>query len=253
MTEGTRAHRRTGRSDRPKNDAAAWPQLEPRTLVDRVLAVIVAQAARGVILPNDRIVESDLARRLGVSRVPIREALRRLESQGVVTDEPYRGIRLTPVTNRRVRELIEARATLEITAAHAAVDAGRHGRPWTDRLRDAVLEMERTAEQNDAYGLAAMDTEFHRAMCRLGDNEVLLDLWQTLAQQITIIFGLATTGRPMPAIVAEHHELLNTLESGNKERIARTLHQHITVMNLAVDFEAIVEQRRRSRQDGTRG
>lgn len=244
---------RTERPDPPKDDDAAWPQLEPRTLVDRVLAVIVAQAARGVILPNDRIVESDLARRLGVSRVPVREALRRLESQGVVTDEPYKGIRLRPVTNRRVRELIEARAALETTAAHAAVDAGRHARPWTDTLRDAVAEMERTAERNDAYGLAAMDTEFHRAMCRLGGNEVLLDLWQTLAQQITIIFGLATTGRPMPGIAAEHHELLDALESGNKRRIERALHRHITVMNLAVDFEAIVEQRRRSRQDGTTG
>ncbi len=240
---------RSERSGAPTEADGAWPQLEPRTLVDRVHRVIVAQAARGAILPNDRIVESDLARKLGVSRVPVREALRLLESQGVVSNEPYKGIRLRPVTNRRVKDLIEARTALEITAAHAAVDAGRHRPPWTVDLEAAIVEMARMAERNDAYGLAAMDTEFHRELCRLGGNEVLLDLLETLAQQVTIIFGLATTGRRMPGIVAEHDELLAAFRSGDKARISQALHQHITVMNLSVDYEAIVEQRRRRRDN----
>lgn len=224
-----------------------WPQLAPETLVDKAAEAVIAQAARGVILPGDRIVESDLARKLGVSRVPVREALRMLESRGIVVNEPYKGIRLREVTNRRVKDLIEARAALETTAAHRAVDVGHHRAPWTRAIEAATAEMEEMAARDDAYGLAAADTAFHRALCALADNGVIVDLWQTLAQQLTIIFGLATTNKTMPSVVEEHHELLAVLRTGDKQRIAKVLHTHITVMNLTVDYEAIVEARRAQR------
>ena len=220
-----------------------WRPLQPQTLVDLVIDAVIGQAARGAILPGDRIVEADLARKLGVSRVPVREALRLLESQGIVLNEPYKGIRLRPVTNRRVMELIEARTALETSAAHRAVAAGANRGAAVEPLRDAVAEMELMAARGDAYGLAAADTTFHRDLCRLGGNTVVLDLWETLARQVTIIFGLATLGKPMPAIVAEHSELLGVLESGDNAAIAEALRVHITVMNLAVDYEAIVAGR----------
>ncbi|MGL4323972.1 MAG: GntR family transcriptional regulator [Beijerinckiaceae bacterium] len=234
----------------PSGDEPAWPKLQPQTLADRVVESIVSQAARGAILPGDRIVETDLAQKLGVSRVPVREALRLLESGGIVINEPYKGIRLRPLTNRWVRDLVEARTALETSAAHRAVDAGHHRGEWIAPLRQAVADMELMARRRDAYGLAAADTAFHRAMCRLGGNSVVLDLWETLARQLTIVFGLATLGKPMAAIVEEHHDLLGVLMKGNKAKITATLHDHITVMNLAVDYEAIQDERRRARLQG---
>jgi DNA-binding GntR family transcriptional regulator len=228
-------------------DLEAWPQLVPQTLVERIAEALIAQAARGVILPGDRIVESDLGRRLGVSRVPVREALRMLESQGIVINEPYKGIRLREVTNQRVRDLIEARTALETIAAHRAVDAGRHLPPWCSPVEAATQEMAEMASRGDAYGLAAADTAFHRALCMLGGNSVIVDLWETLAQQLTIIFGLATTGKTMPSVVSEHRELLGALRTGDKRRIAKVLHTHITLMNVSVDYEAIIDARRAAR------
>ncbi|MBN9060913.1 MAG: GntR family transcriptional regulator [Rhizobiales bacterium 65-9] len=224
-----------------------WRPLQPQTLVDLVIEALISQAARGAVLPGDRIVEAELARRLGVSRVPVREALRLLESQGIVLNEPYKGIRLRPVTNQRVHDLIEARTALETTAAHAAVAAGRNRGEWLDPLRAAVAEMDLMAARQDAYGIAQTDTDFHRTLCRLGGNSVVLDLWETLSRQSTIIFGLATLGKPMPSIVDEHRELLVVLEAGEKNAIAAALHQHITVMNLAVDYETILNERRARR------
>ena len=185
-----------------------WRPLQPQTLVDLVIDALISQAARGAVLPGDRIVEAELARKLGISRVPVREALRLLESQGIVVNEPYKGIRLRPVTNRRVHDLIEARTALETSAAHRAVAAGHNRDGWIAPLRAAVDEMDLMAARKDAYGIAAADTNFHRALCRLGGNSVVLDLWETLSRQSTIIFGLATLGKPMPAIVDEHRELL---------------------------------------------
>jgi DNA-binding GntR family transcriptional regulator len=232
-----------------RNDTgpAEWQPLQPQTMVDLVIDAIVPAAAAGMILPGDRIVESDLARKLGVSRVPVREALRLLESQGIVVNEPYKGIRLRPITNQRIHDLIEARAALEASAVTRAVGAGRNKGAHLEPMRAAVREMDLMATRGDAYGLALADMQFHRALCHLSANSVTIDLWETLSRQFIIIFGLATLSKPMPAIVDEHHELIDALESGNLSAISSALNEHITVMNDAVDYEAVVARRRAER------
>lgn len=251
MARPQRARPLDRQADPPAATDAGWAPLRPQTLVERVGDSVIAQAARGVILPGDRLVEADLARKLGVSRVPVREALRMLESQGIVVNEPYRGIRLRPVTNARVRDLVEARTALETTAALRAVAAKRHRGAAIEPMQAAVAAMRGCAARSDAYGLAAADADFHRALCRLGGNAVLVDMWETLARQMTIIFGLATLGKKMPAIVEEHVALLEDLQSGQRGRLTAALDEHITAMNLAVDYEAILEARR-ARRDGAK-
>ncbi len=75
-------------------------------------------------------------------RVPVREALRLLESHGIVVNEPYKGIRLRPLTNRWVKDLVEARTSLETSAAHRAVDAGHHRGQWVEPLKRAIADMD---------------------------------------------------------------------------------------------------------------
>ncbi|MBD0276255.1 MAG: GntR family transcriptional regulator, partial [Acetobacteraceae bacterium] len=82
-------------------------------MVEQAAEAIVAAAARGAFLPGDRLVEAEIARDLGISRVPVREALRLLESQGIVVNTPYRGVRLVEVDARRVQQMLEVRCVLE--------------------------------------------------------------------------------------------------------------------------------------------
>ena len=219
-------------------------KLQPRTLVHQVIDALVAGAAEGLILPGDRIVEAELALQLGVSRVPVREALRVLESQGVVLNEPYKGIRLTPVSPERIDHLIEVRVVLETTATGRAIRLQRNAEPQIAELQDIVREMEISAQAGDVYAFANADTSFHRTLCGFAGNTVLSDMWEMLARQMTIIFGLSTIGKPMPAIIEEHRSLIEVFGAGDQAEMARAIQDHIDVQIHKVDLEKIVAQRR---------
>jgi len=223
-----------------------------RTLVDQVVDAIVAGAARGVILPGDRIVETEIAQELSMSRVPVREALRLLESQGLVVSSPYKGVRLNPVTRARLDQLSEVRVALEKAAARRAVMLGRNKGAALGALERKTEELERMAARQDTYGIASADAAFHRELCRLSDNEVLCSVWETLARQLTIIVGLSTLSKPMEGIVAEHRALLNAFSRGKLTELDRALDEHIRLQNDALDFEAIIEERRRLRDSPPR-
>ena len=224
---------------------AAWARLKPRTLVERVIDALMAGAAQGLILSGDRLIETEIAQNLGVSRVPVREALRVLESQGVVVNEPYRGIRLMSVTAERIDHIIEVRLSLETTAASSAIRQGRNRAADGSGMDRLIDEMSRHAEANDLYRFAIADTAFHRVMCGLAGNPVLMSLWDMLARQMTIIFGLAALGKPVGRIIEEHRTLLAVFHSGDIEATARAIEDHISVQTHAVDFDAIIARRRR--------
>jgi DNA-binding GntR family transcriptional regulator len=221
-----------------------WRPLRPRTLVDMVIDAIMAAAARGVLLPGDRVVESELGQKLGVSRVPVREALRILESQGVVVNEPYKGIRLTPYTPERLDNVIEARVALETSAACRAIRLGRNDSGGLALLERCIEELELMRVRSDAYGFASADTDFHRALLSLSGNDVLCGLWEGLARQVTIFFGLSTLDKSMAAIVDEHRALLRAFRSGDPQAMARALDEHISVQTHAVDYLGIIARRR---------
>ena len=224
--------------------APAFLKLQPRTLVHQVIDALVAGASEGLLLPGDRIVETELAAQLGVSRVPVREALRVLESQGIVVNEPYKGIRLTPVTPQRIDELVEVRVALETTAALGAMRQGRNGAAQLAELERIVQEMETMAARNDVFGFATADTSFHRSFCGFAGNGVLSDMWEMLARQMTIIFGLSALGKPMAAIVDEHRTLIRVFGSGDAADMAHAISEHIDVEIHKVDLENIIARRR---------
>ena len=228
----------------PQGAAGGFLKLQPRTLVHQVIDALVAGASEGLILPGDRIVETELAAQLGVSRVPVREALRVLESQGVVVNEPYKGIRLTPVTPERIDQLIEVRVALETTAAASAIRRGKNDAPRLAELAQIVDQMEAMAARNDVFGFATADTSFHRVFCGFAGNSVLSDMWEMLARQMTIIFGLSALGKPMADIVQEHRVLIEVFRLGNVADMAGAISDHIDVEIHKVDLENIIARRR---------
>lgn len=228
-------------------DAIGWEAARPRTLVDHAVDTILSAAARGLVLPGDRVSEPELAGRLGMSRVPVREALRILESQGVVTSEPYKGIRLMEVSTRRLEQIIDVRVSIESLACCRAIEAGRNGRPELERLEAAIEELVLMAQRGDAYAFAMADTDFHRTFCSFARNPVLDGVWESIARQLTVLFGLSTATKSMATIVDEHRALTDVFASGDIEQMQREIEEHIRVQTLDINYEAIIAEKRRAR------
>jgi DNA-binding GntR family transcriptional regulator len=243
------------RADAPADTAsvAAEPRrllpVQPRTMVEQAAEAIVAAAARGIFLPGDRLVEAEIARDLGISRVPVREALRLLESQGIVVSTPYKGMRLMQVSNRDVAALMRVRLSLETLAVQEAASAAASEGPEAARQRFAPLReaagryAAAGQDGGDPAELVAANTAFHAGLCRASGNMPLLSLWQSVARPLAVIWGLAQAGADHAATADEHLLIVEALEAPDPAAAVAALARHIS-RNESRDFEALVQVRR---------
>lgn len=223
---------------------AGLTPLVAKSLVNQVVDAVVEAAAKGVFLPGDRLVEAELARSFNVSRIPVREALRLLESQGVVVSERYRGMSLMSVNIDRLDKILKVRLALEKLAG-AEVMAKLKTHPDTLAPLEKVLaEMHKAGQADDGFRVASLDTEFHKVLCGLSGNEVLLRTFEPLSRQLTIIFGLSTMKKGVQSIVEEHDEVVRVLRAGDQAAFDALMQVHILDYSRAVDYEHLVEQLR---------
>ena len=219
--------------------------VQPRTMVEQAAEAVVAAAARGAFLPGDRLVEAEIARDLGISRVPVREALRLLESQGIVVSTPYKGMRLMRVTNAGVAEMMRVRLALESLAVKEILAAGG-GEARIAAARSAAAVYEAQLAGGDLAAIAHADMVVHAEICRASGNAVLHGLWLGLARQLTVIWGLGQGGRPGAAVAAEHAGLLDALARGDAKGAQAALAAHLA-WHERFDFEGVIETRRTAR------
>lgn len=230
---------------RPGTDALSrLAPLEARTLVDQVVDAIVEATATGAFLPGDRVVEAEVARALNVSRVPVREALRILESQGIVVNERYRGMRLMDVSADRLEKILKVRNALETLAAHEILDLKPEQPDILMPLEARVRELHAAVAAGDSFGVARLDTEFHRTLCQISGNGVLLQSWEPLSRQLTIIFGLSTLQKPIRSIAREHDDVLDALRAGDRAAVTEMIRVHILDYSRELDYEGLVSAHR---------
>ena len=182
---------------------AAQPVLS-RTVAEQVHAFIQHALLSGQLNPGDRLAEGELAAALGISRTPIREALRQLDNDGLVVVLPHRGTFVRTLDRNRGRQLIEARLLLEPATVRAA--AARITDQQLASLRtllDATLD---EAKAGDMGG-ASVDTEaFHVGLFRIADNDVLYELWTRVWAEWQLFRVCAWRNKPQrPRAVAEEH------------------------------------------------
>jgi DNA-binding GntR family transcriptional regulator len=212
--------------DAQSADADLFPRL-PRhpSLPEQIAEEIIRLAAQGVYALGERLPEVELAAAFGVSRVPVREALRLLESRGITRSTPNRGMRLMTVAGRELRHMLSVRASLERLAVREIAAAGQ-ALPIVELRRslDSIIE---SANADDPNGVASADLAFHRALCVASDNKILLDHWDGLSTKMMIIFGAATRTKNLQRLIETHTELFRCIESEGTEQIEQAIEQHI--------------------------
>ncbi len=202
--------------------------LRPRSLPDQAADAIVQAVASGAIRPGERVVEQKLAAALGISRVPVREGLRVLAAQGLVTVTPHRGCRVAEFDEQGLRQLKDVRVALERLAARGASAAYRTNPQATRPLHDVVGQMAALVERGDRFAMSRLDLQFHRALWTVAGNDMLLRLWEAISRHILVIFGLETeTERDFAGIYRQHAHLLAVVEAGELAALDEEIEGHI--------------------------
>ena len=198
-----------------------------RQLGDAVADAIVDAIALGTLSFGQRIVEADLANQLKVSRVPIREAIKILNSQGILTATPNRGARVAPFDGDVTDQVFEVRVALERIAARDAMQAYRRDPRQLDGLREIISRMERMARWSDWAEFRKCDVAFHREICIASGNDVVLKLWEALSRHVTIIFGRELASEhDFEVVISQHQKLLMLFEKGDTG-IEQIIEDHI--------------------------
>jgi DNA-binding GntR family transcriptional regulator len=189
----------------------AFPEVRGEPLSAIVLRTLREAIIDGRLAPGEAVVEAQLSRQLGVSRAPLREALRSLENEGLIVSVPWRGSFVASLTERNVTELQAFRRLIEVFAAEQALARGDVDVASLDHL---VREMERCAETGDLDCLNEADVRFHTRIIEMSDNALLLDVWRSYVSPIRRALALRNRANSDPdSIVAMHRSLVAAFQS----------------------------------------
>jgi DNA-binding GntR family transcriptional regulator len=193
------------------------------TLAQQVRDLLVVDIVSGALAPGERLVETKLAARFGVSQAPVREALRELEAMRMVETRPRRGTFVRHFVQQTLRESYVVRAALEETATRLAMLAGTMPLP---ALRDAVAAMRAASRAGDDEAAAKASVAFHRHIIEAAHNELLRLSWEALQIEARTAVTMVAAEVNLKDIVRDHADLLSSIESGDLETACRHARDH---------------------------
>lgn len=193
------------------------------------LGKTVAEQLRRLILtgqhkPGERLVEDKLSAELGVSRVPIREALRTLAAEGLVDLPPRRGASVAQLSPAIAHDLVEVRATLE--GLNARLAARHHEPAIVTELHQVLTEGNAAAQSGNVDDLVRLNGAFHDKLAQAGRNSILWDIMRTLRERTSLVFA-ANTNRRSREDWEEHSRILAAVIDGDEELAALLATRHV--------------------------
>jgi DNA-binding GntR family transcriptional regulator len=175
--------------------------------------------------PGDRMREADLADWLGISRTPMRDALKQLETEGMLEAAPRRGLVVASLDQQQVTEIYALRTVLEGLAARLAASHASRGE--VDALRES-LERQRRTPPEEAAALAGLNEQFHGMMYRAARNRYLVAALESLESALALLPGTTYSGSDRPGEALEQHEaLVDAIEARRDDDAEHLARQHI--------------------------
>jgi DNA-binding GntR family transcriptional regulator len=208
-------------------ESASLLRLEKTSLREQALSALRRAITTGQLQPGTHLVETDLSEALQISRGTLREAMRQLQQEGLISAGTRGRLSVRHLDSKEIKDIFGVRAALESLAASEL--ARRPDRSAVvAELREAVADMERWAASNLEDRIEA-DLKFHRTMCRLTGNETLLHSWQSLEGSIRMSIMFAGVDRALKNMdVRRHLEIVDAIESGDVVTAAAALRDHMS-------------------------
>lgn len=209
-----------------------------RPLREIVYEELKAQILKGDIKPGTRMMEVELAEVLGVSRTPVREAIRKLEKEGLVKIEPRRGAYASELSVKDMVDILEVRQSMEGLAAYYC--AQRINDEQKEQLRDYALAFNKAVEEGVYEDMISYDTKFHHLIVECCDNDILVHMIEQLQELVLrfryLYYSDFKRAEQMPA---EHHEIFEAVASGDAERAREAAALHINRLKDMVETEGV--------------
>lgn len=194
----------------------------------QVVEILRNAIIMGTYEPGERLIEASISAELGTSRGPVREALRQLENEGLVTSFPYRGAVVLGVSDEEVQEvLIPIRLTLERYSFTHALD--RLTEQDIAELGKQVWLMEQAAATDDLGRNVEADLRFHEIVIAASGQTHTVQIWRTIWPRIRAYFYRYGRGQDLARMVDEHRELLAAVQAHDREMMLTQLERHIAV------------------------
>lgn len=195
-------------------------------LRDVVFNTLRKAILRGDLSPNERLMEMQLATRLGVSRTPVREAIRKLELEGLVIMMPRRGAKVAQITVKSIRDVLEIRRVLEVYAVtKACKNISQDG---IAQLEGALKQFKDTINSEDLTNVAEADVYFHETIYNATNNPKLIGILNNLREQMyryRMEYLKETTSHPN--LIKEHEELVNAIAGRDVRAAVKIAERHI--------------------------
>ena len=204
------------------------------SLGDMVYRQLRDSIINGELLPGDRLMELKLAEQMGVSRTPVRDAIRRLEREDLVITEKDRGARVAPIDPKDVADATEMRKAIGTMCVRMAVN--NINSDDLKKMNEANEVFREAAENGDVRGLSLADNDFHRCICDATGSKILLDVIDTLEQKVTRYkFEYLRMANDYDEIYNEHKLLVKTLSEGNAKEAEEIMVAHVSRQNKIVE------------------
>lgn len=192
-------------------------------LGEQVRRALQSRIAEGRLQPEDRIYEQEIAAEFGVSRVPVREAIRRLQGDGLVEiRDRRRGVFVRSLGRRQAEELFDVREALEGLAAGLAAERGSP--EAIARAGALVADARRSLRAGDLDAMAEANSAFHDELVALADHELLASMLEPLHGRLAYLFRL---NREPERVCTEHEQLHAAIAAGDAARASELARQHV--------------------------
>lgn len=201
-------------------------QLAP-TLVEQVHKAILSEIAAGALPSGARIIQEQIAQKLGVSRQPVQQALTLLRKEGVLQDAPGRGLLVAPLDLEHVRHMYDVRAVIEGLAFRKAAENADRLAP--DKAAALIRAGRKAAISGSVGAMIAADMAFHDFIYALSGNPLIVPTMETHWTQAQRVMGEVLLREQKPRDIWNQHEaLLDAVSSGKPALAERLARQHIT-------------------------